>query len=178
MSKPASSASKKSNNSNDNKTTTIVTTTTVPSIQWGKSLIQAIGNKFIDNKGQSYTRDHLQKPGVIGLYFSAHWCSPCRAVTPKLIKTYNLLVSSNKSFNVVFISSDHKQSEFKDYFNTMPWLALPFDSEHGEKLSEMYGVKGIPALILIDGSTGKTITKDGRTVITDDPTGSSFPWTK
>jgi len=29
--------------------------------------------------------------GVLGLYFSAHWCPPCRAFTPELLKEYRLV---------------------------------------------------------------------------------------
>ena len=47
------------------------------------------------------------KPGsVIGLYFSAHWCPPCRAFTPKLAKVYDELKEAKKDFEVVFVSSD------------------------------------------------------------------------
>merc|ERR1712166_292973 len=28
---------------------------------------------------------------TVGLYFSAHWCGPCRGFTPELIKTYNAM---------------------------------------------------------------------------------------
>lgn len=34
----------------------------------------------------------------------------------------------------------------------------------------------IPTLIFIDGKTGKVITKDGRSIVTDDPDGEQFPW--
>ncbi len=43
-------------------------------------------------------------------------------------------------------------------------------------LSKKYQVSGIPTLIVLDGKTGKLITKDGRSIITDDPEGSDFPW--
>merc|ERR1712062_474403 len=58
----------------------------------------------------------------------------------------------------------------------MPWLALDFqDRQRKAELSAAFGVKGIPSLVIVDGS-GKTITKDGRSAIASDPIGDEFPW--
>jgi hypothetical protein len=35
---------------------------------------------------------------------------------------------------------------------------------------------GIPMLILLDGQTGEVISKEGRAIISQDPTGTGFPW--
>jgi len=59
----------------------------------------------------------------------------------------------------------------------MPWLALPFnDRERKNKLSEKYGVRSIPTLILLDASTGVTINTNARTLVTQKPSGEGFPW--
>ena len=65
---------------------------------------------------------------VLGLYFSARWCSPCRAFTPKLAEWYTTLTSGllKDKFEIVFISSDKEEKEFDTYFDTMPWLCLPY----------------------------------------------------
>ena len=63
---------------------------------------------------------------MVGLYFSAHWCPPCRGFTPKLADAYKELIGLGKSFEIVFLSSDKSEDAFKEYFNEMPWVALPF----------------------------------------------------
>merc|ERR1712165_532439 len=67
--------------------------------------------------------------GVKAIYFSAHWCGPCRDFTPKLIDTYKEVKASNPDFELVFVSSDRKQAEFDSYFGDMPWAAIPFDKK-------------------------------------------------
>lgn len=66
---------------------------------------------------------------VIGLYFSAHWCPPCRAFTPKLADFYKNFKQSPRGdeLEIVFVSSDKTQTDFDTYFGDMPWLALPFE---------------------------------------------------
>ena len=62
---------------------------------------------------------------TVGIYFSAHWCPPCRSFTPKLAEFYKNL-HAEKNFEIVFVSSDKKEDEFRGYYEEMPWLALPF----------------------------------------------------
>ena len=53
--------------------------------------------------------------------------------------------------------------------------ALLFGFSQG-KLSKKYSIEGIPTLVLLDGKTGKMITKDGRSIVMDDKEGKDFPW--
>lgn len=71
-----------------------------------------------------------------GLYFSAHWCPPCRVFTPQLVGFYEDLKEQNDSqFEVVFVSSDRDRDSWQKYFNDMPWLALPFEDRDRKVLS-------------------------------------------
>ena len=45
-----------------------------------------------------------------------------------------------------------------------------------ELLHTKYNVRATPTLIFVDGKTGKVISKDGRSIISDDPLGQKFPW--
>ncbi|EYU22493.1 hypothetical protein ABFS82_05G016100 [Erythranthe guttata] len=98
------------------------------------------------------------------LYFSAHWCRPCRAFLPTLTKAYEEINKNNKRLEVIFISSDRDQKAFEDYFSEMPWLALPFGDKRKESLSSWFKVDGIPTLVAL-GPTGKTVSTDARGLI-------------
>eukprot|EP00440_Ansanella_granifera_P039487 gb/GFBE01042836.1/.p1 GENE.gb/GFBE01042836.1/~~gb/GFBE01042836.1/.p1 ORF type:complete len:476 (+),score=162.36 gb/GFBE01042836.1/:1-1428(+) len=121
------------------------------------------------------TADALQGKGAVALYFSAHWCPPCRGFTPKMAEWYKKDLKA-KGLEVVFVSSDRDEGSFKEYFGEQPWLALPYAARNlKETLSKKFKVQGIPSLVILD-SDGKTITKDGREAVSSDPTGESFPW--
>jgi len=140
-----------------------------------KSFKEALGTKFVNNKGAVVTADEL-KDKVLGIYFSAHWCPPCRAFTPELVKTYNALKAAGKPFEIIFASSDQDEHAFKEYHNEMPWLAVPYeDRTRKNDLSKLYGVEGIPTFVLVN-SDGQLITKNGRGAVSADPQGNDFPW--
>lgn len=110
------------------------------------------------------------------LYFSAHWCGPCRQFTPALSKFYTDLKQKRSDFEIVFVSSDRDDASFDDYFGTMPWVALPFsEREKKAQLSSQYGVRGIPTLVVLN-TDGSVITKDGREALMTDREGDDFPW--
>lgn len=99
----------------------------------------------------------------VGIYFSAHWCPPCRAFTPRLVEVYNELRSAAKPFEIVFVSSDRDEASMLQYMKEMkmPWLAVPFGDARVAKLKTRYGIRGIPTLVIV-GSDGQTLTADGR----------------
>lgn len=106
---------------------------------------------------------------TIGLYFSAQWCVPCVKFIPKLISSYHKIkqmVADNQGedFEIVFVSSDRDQESFDSYFNSMPWLALPFGDPNIKNLAKHFDVKGIPCLVIL-GPDGKTVTRQGRNLI-------------
>jgi len=68
---------------------------------------------------------------LLGLYFSAHWCPPCRAFTPELVDFYKKFKSTDRGdqLEIIFVSFDRNEGNFKSYFDEMPWLAVPYDDQ-------------------------------------------------
>jgi nucleoredoxin len=134
-----------------------------------------LGDSLVGKSGAVDTASALCGK-VVGLYFSAHWCPPCRGFTPQLAESYVALTSGGKNFEIVFVSSDRDQHSFDEYYTSMPWLALPFaERDRKAQLSSAFKVSGIPCLVILD-ENAKEITRDGRTAIIDDPSGAKFPW--
>jgi len=100
---------------------------------------------------------------TIGVYFSAHWCPPCRAFTPGLVDFYNTLSKKEKPFEIVFVSSDRDKKAMYGYMKEMdmPWLALPFGDEHKQSLATKFKVRGIPKLVILNAK-GELVTENGR----------------
>ena len=111
----------------------------------------------------------LSKKKLIGLYFSAHWCPPCRAFTPELVKFRDACFEKGYPFEIVFISCDRTEKDMMGYMSDtkMKWLAVPFDSPLKQELMDTFGVRGIPTLIILD-SKGNVISKDARGEVTRD----------
>jgi len=128
----------------------------------------------VDKDGKKSAAADLKSNDVLGIYFSASWCGPCRAFTPELIKTYNKLKQEGKKFEIVFASGDQDEAAYTSYFSKMPWKAFPFEDKRQSALNQKFQVQGIPTLVFVEGSSGKLISTKGRSLITEEPEG--FPW--
>jgi len=127
--------------------------------------------------------EEVRKNKYLMLYFSAHWCPPCRGFTPKFAEWYKKNKAkkdgTDQSFDVVFISSDRDQKAFDEYYGEQPWLALPHSARDlKEKISDSFDVQGIPTLVVLDCETGKVVTDSGRGGVMTDPDAEKFPWPK
>lgn len=146
---------------------------------WAPRTFQEImrnnGGKLVDKSGEEFDFATVSSGKVLGLYFSAHWCPPCKGFTPVLAKTYETIVKDGKNFEVIFCSGDHDEKAFKEYLNEMPWKALPFKDSREKELSALFEVSGIPHFVII-GENGKVITDNGRSAVSSDPDGKDFPW--
>ena len=87
------------------------------------SIQSVLGTDTLQGKHGPVATDSLNGKYVL-LYFSAHWCPPCRGFTPVLAEFYKAAAAS-KNFEVVFVSSDRDQKSFDEYYGEMPWLAVP-----------------------------------------------------
>merc|ERR1711920_1157552 len=113
------------------------------------------------------------KGKFIALYFSAHWCPPCRGFTPKLAEMYNNGLKDK--MEIIFCSSDKDEASFDSYFKEMPWLALPYAKrQEKELLSDTFGVQGIPFFVVLNPD-GTILTTDGRSKVMSDPKGEALP---
>lgn len=99
-----------------------------------------------------------EKPKFTAIYYSAHWCPPCRAFTPKLVDWYKGFKSKHANFELVFASSDKDAAAMLDYMKEtgMPWPAVKFGEKKAAGLDK-YAAGGIPYLVLID-ENGKDLT--------------------
>jgi len=122
----------------------------------GKKLMRKHGSDFKEAAG-----DELNGK-VVALYFSAHWCPPCRMFTPVLKDFYDEV--EGEGFEVVFVSFDKTESDQHEYLKEAhgDWLFLKLADSFIKTLSEQYGVSGIPALIVIKPD-GTAVNKNART---------------
>ena len=101
----------------------------------------------------------LEKKKLIALYFSAHWCPPCRKFTPQLVEYYNRVVPQHPEFEIIFVSFDRSQFAMDTYMReaNMPWPAIDFAKVPGKEAIRKYAGEEIPCLVLVDAS-GKVIS--------------------
>jgi len=135
------------------------------------------GAKVVDKSGNAISlKQAAAGKKALALYFSAHWCPPCRGFTPKLAEWYSKDLKS-KGLEVVFVSWDKTPEAFKDYYGEQPWLALDYaDRKTSTKLGSLFKVDGIPSLTILDPNDFSVINSEGRSAASSDPTGENLPW--
>ncbi len=131
------------------------------------SFIENIKN-VINHDGSPVSLDAFSGK-ILGLYFSAHWCGPCRAFTPKLAEKYNEIVKAGHNFEIIFVSADEDEEASLSYFKTMPWKMIDYNDRDTESaLSNLFKVQGIPTLVLLN-EDGSLLTTDGRSTLMSCP---------
>ena len=116
----------------------------------------------LNSKSGKISKDEIFKNNeLIGIYFSAHWCPPCKGFTPILSKFYTIANEKEKQIEIIFISFDRDEKSYKEYYDSMPWLSFPFKSDKKEVFAKDFSIRGIPALLIFD-KDGKLVDYDGR----------------
>ncbi len=108
---------------------------------------------------KGYDDTKLAGKKYFGLYYSASWCVPCRAFTPKLVTFYQQIAQKHPEVEIVFVSSDESPADMQNYMKTdrMPWAALRFERKSMERELTHYAGNGIPDLVVVDGD-GKVLS--------------------
>jgi nucleoredoxin len=106
----------------------------------------------------SYYDEELNRKRIYGLYFSAHWCPPCRKFTPQLVDYYNRVVREHFEFEIIFISADKSAEAMTAYMRDtgMPWPAVDYAKVPVLGAINKYAGGGIPDLVIVDAA-GKVL---------------------
>jgi nucleoredoxin len=118
-----------------------------------------LGPELLTKSGMQATSQALDSVEIVALYFSAQWCPPCRGFTPHLAAAVSR--AARREFAVVYCSSDRDMPSFTQYYNSMPWLALPFGDMQTQVLGQQFDVRTIPCLVIINAQNGSVISKNG-----------------
>ncbi len=118
-------------------------------------LAKVFDGKLTDAEGKPVKSENLAKAKYVAVYFSAHWCPPCRKFTPELVKFVNEN-RKNGNFEVVLVSSDQDAKHMQEYMSgaKMPWAGTLGQNADLGSVGE--GVPGIPHLRVFD-SSGKVV---------------------
>ena len=123
------------------------------------------GKTLIKADGSSHQADAvLSGKKVVLIYFSAHWCPPCRGFTPVLKDFYEEV--KDQGVELIFVSSDRSSADMLSYMKEShgDWYGVPHGDALTNELAQKFGVSGIPFLVVLKAD-GSLITKDGRSAV-------------
>lgn len=104
------------------------------------------GRTLLNKDGDFVEPEEALRNKVVGIYFSAGWCPPCRDFTPILCDFYTELVEESDppaQFEIVFVSSDKTSDDMVEYYHDMhgDWLALPWADDYKQWVSNLKSVE-------------------------------------
>lgn len=137
-----------------------------------------IGTKIVDNRGEEIKNvEEIFQAKLIGLLFSASWCSPCRIFERELIDLYNEANQGEKVISVILISFDKTEEAYKKWIQNKPWTFVPFNDEKNKELCETFQVMNIPQFVILDAK-GRLVSDCGRKELSDEGLGAIDKWIK
>ena len=77
-----------------------------------KPVAPQLKNDLVSLQGKKLHRfDDAPLAGTkyFAVYYSASWCAPCKAFTPKLVEFYNRIKPANPNFELIFVSRDRDE---------------------------------------------------------------------
>jgi hypothetical protein len=127
-----------------------------------EDMYKLFGEVFLDNK-MEVVKDNKEvfDCTILGVLFSAGWGSPCRIFYKDLINIYNQMNDGEKIFEIIQVSFDAKEEDFKKAISGLPWKFLPLNFAGINELKKKYNVLTIPKFFPID-KTGKSLSDRGR----------------
>jgi peroxiredoxin len=127
----------------------------IDSLQIGKS---APDFKQLDDKGKIVSLSNY-KGKVVLVDFWASWCVPCRAESPKLVRSYNKY--HKLGFEIIGVSVDDQANLWKEAIahDSLAWIHVSDLNGWDNVVSKKYRIHSIPSNFLLDRE-GKIVAKN------------------
>lgn len=134
-----------------------------PASALAESIYEAVEGKLVVEDKRKVVpiedTERVANAKYYAIYFSAHWCPPCRRFTPKLVKFYRSMTRKYDDFDIIFVSYDKTEEAMANYMEEtdMRWPAIEFSqAKKIRKINGYYG-RGIPNLVFVDAE-GKVLS--------------------
>ncbi|KAK4785335.1 hypothetical protein SAY86_002024 [Trapa natans] len=102
---------------------------------------------------------------LVGLYFSMFLHKPCAEFTQKLVDVCKKLKEKgDNNFEVVLVSLDHEEKDFRQVLEATHFLALPFKDMTCQRLIRYFDLIPIPNLPIM-GTDGKILHNNAAELI-------------
>ena len=134
---------------------------------------ELVGSSLIDKSGNEFSTEVLSGK-MIGLYFSAGWCPPCKTFSPKIRDFRN---QNSEDFEIVMVSADSSSSAQLNYMKDMDMsgYALALNSPKTNQLYRQFSITGIPTVVILSHD-GSILSQNGRSEVTYNANTSISTW--
>ena len=75
---------------------------------------------------------------------------------------YNEVNIDSKQIEVIYVSSDRSEEDFKKTYAKMPWLTVGYNTSFHKDLITKFEITGVPYVYVLEASSGFLISKKGR----------------
>jgi nucleoredoxin len=137
-----------------------------------------LGKKLINNKGEEVLLEQILKSYLIGFYFTGSWCPPCELFTNELLAVYNEANAKEKMLEIIQISNEKSENDFKNFLGDKPWVFLDYFEFHTiSHLVTEYKVNYLPKLVIVNKDKF-CLTETGRKDVADNGSKAYEKWYK
>lgn len=121
--------------------------------------------------------EQIQDCKFVLLFFSAGWCAPCDQFLQVLKDFYNEVNLNEKVVEILYVSCDHDEAQFKESYAKMPWISVPYNNPLHNDLKKKFEIIGVPVVLVCEAQTGFVVTHKGRKDIFDQGVSCLTNWT-
>ena len=116
---------------------------------------------YMNNKGEKVPLSNLQDIKVLCYYIGSKWCQVCSKFAPLLLDFYQQINKDSKQLEIVYLSCDCIETDYKDCIESFPWLSIGFNKIEIKKILEENNITSMPT-VLVAKKDGTIVKKNGR----------------
>lgn len=149
-----------------------------PAAESGMSILtDYFGPVLVDKSNDEHTLHSVLADKFVGIYIGAGWDKSAEVFERTLIELHGDVNgrTPQPTFEIVYVSADRSEEEFRTAISHFPFLAMPFtDLVRRKRLMTLFRAELLPRFLLLS-PTGERLTDDEEWVRRD-PYGQQFPW--
>ena len=112
--------------------------------------MEALFSSQLVTHGTEKPAHYLRSTDMTLLLFGAAWSVPCKDLVPYLSVIYSQANREYKRLEIVYVSLDPNEAQFREAFREMPWVAVPrHQTSLIEQLRGEFAVDAVPRLVLL-----------------------------